>query len=154
MTKYCPKCMAETERYPSGGCKPCVTARSESWRAANHEKLKLHRAAYRKANRERENAYTEMYRKANPEREKARRIAWCKANKEKAKVIWASWRKANPEKVNAREVAYRAEMRDPYIKMLIRVAVGLPKQGQIPTEMIEAKRTELKLKRLIKEMKK
>ena len=56
--------------------------------------------------------------------------------------------------VKARHAAYRAGIPDKYVENIIYKNNKLLKQVQIPPEMIEAKRVEIKLKRLIKEMKK
>ena len=152
--KYCPKCSAETERYTGYGCKPCVRARAVAYRKANSEKMKARGAAYYKANSEKEKARKAAYRKENPEKSKASYAKWKKANPEKAKANSSEWRKANPEKAKAIRAAYSAGMPDSYIVRLICRRNEPLKQVQIQPEFIEAKRIEIKLKRLIKELKK
>ena len=169
MAKYCPKCMAETDRYANGECKPCVKAygaayraanrekeraRKAAWCAANTEKVKARKAAWHAANREKERARHAARYAENTERVKARMKAWYAENTERGKAIMKAWYAENIEKVKARHAAYRAGIPDKYVENIIYKNNKLLKQVQIPPEMIEAKRAEIKLKRLIKEMQK
>lgn len=82
MTRFCPKCQAETDRYVSGGCKPCVKKYAAERRLANPEKTKEASAKWRAA---------------NPERNKANKAAWNASNKKKVNLYKAAWRLFNPE---------------------------------------------------------
>jgi len=106
--KFCKKCQAETERKPSGDCKPCARAYSAAWRAANPDKVKASNAAWAKANPEKAKAKNAAYRAANPEKAKANSAAWRAANPEKAKSYSAARYADNPEKVKSYSAAYRA----------------------------------------------
>ena len=135
--RFCPKCQTETDRYVTGACKACATARSADWRAANpekhkvnvaswtkanpdkvkaskeayraanHNKLRVRDAAYRAANLEKIKAYGAAYRAANPEKEKARHAAWEKANPDKVKMKTLAWHTANPDKARASSTAWK-----------------------------------------------
>lgn len=91
--KFCRVCQTETERYASGGCKPCMKAYKLAWKSANPEK-------------ERERAA--IYTAANAEKKRAIAAAYYAANREK---VWArikAYRLDNPEKYNKAASAYRA----------------------------------------------
>lgn len=154
MKKYCRKCMAETERRANGRCKPCAIAHSAAWQKANTLKVKEMNAAWYAANTEKANARNKAWQKANRERVNAASYAWKKAHPERMKECTAAWYEANRDNQNARQAERRKAMPDWYIKYIVITTSSLPKQANIPAEMIEAKRAELKLTRLIKEMKK
>ena len=61
----------------------------------------------------------------------------------------AKWQASHPGKVKAARVAYVGRLSAGYIADLLGV-----RAKDVPTELMEAKRVEIKLKRLIKEMKK
>jgi len=168
VAKYCHKCMAETERYATGECKPCKRSYTSAYRAANREKerarkaawcaenterVKARKAAWHAANREKVKARHAAWYAENTEMVKARMKAWYAENTERGKVSMKAWYAENIEKVKARYAAYRAGIPDKYVENIIRKSNNLIRQIQIPPEMIEAKRAELKLKRLIKELK-
>ena len=62
--KSCVKCGA-TDRYASGGCRPCNRARASAWEAANPGKAKAKDRAYYEANREKVKARQRAYYEAN-----------------------------------------------------------------------------------------
>jgi hypothetical protein len=146
--------MAETERRANGRCKPCAIAYSAAWAKANPEKAKDSNAKWYKANTEKANARNKAWQKANRERVNAASYAWKKAHPERMKECNAAWHEANRDNQNARQAEKRKAMPDWYIKQIIIITSSIPKQANIPAEMIEAKRVELKLNRLIKELKK
>jgi hypothetical protein len=152
--RYCRKCMAETERYADGRCKPCAKLYNARWEAVNREKRMARRSAYCKANREGENARRDAWRKANHEKHKATEAAYRASNHEHRAMFMDAWKKSNHEKIKSYSDAYISEMPEGYIANVIRKSNKLLKQVQIPAEMIESKRAELRVKRLIKEMKK
>lgn len=102
MTRFCPKCQTETERYASGGCKVCVKAYSAARRAANPEKNKATSIAWAAANPERKKANNKAWNLANPEKLKASKAAWVSANPERNKI----YRSANLEKISAYQKLY------------------------------------------------
>ena len=169
MTKYCPKCMAETERCKDGSCKPCkkayqceyyttnrehICAKVFAYRKANREKINVKKSAYQKANRDKQNARNKAWRKANPEKSRARNSAYYSTNYEKKREFAAKWYRLNIYKAKQYIRSYVLKMPDAYIAITIRKSNNQLKQAKISSEMIEAKRAELKLKRLIKELKK
>ena len=83
MTRFCPKCQAETERNKkSDRCKPCHQAATTAWRTANPEWAKASNAAWMAA---------------NPELCKKYGAKWYAKNYEVRKLSQAAWAKANPE---------------------------------------------------------
>jgi len=52
MTKFCKKCNAETERKPSGACRPCHNLSVAKYYAANRERVKAKNDAWHAANPE------------------------------------------------------------------------------------------------------
>lgn len=106
--KFCKKCQCDTDRYGSGECKPCAKARYAVRYAANPERVKASRAAWRAANPELSKKYQDAYRAAHPGRDKAKSAAWLAANPEKARASHAAYRAANPEKIKAQQAAWYA----------------------------------------------
>lgn len=97
MTRFCPKCQAETERNANNCCKPCSKEYHAAWVANNYDKMKEYKAAWKKANREKIKTNDAAYRAANRDKEKARSAAYYAANTGKAKASNAAWKAANPE---------------------------------------------------------
>jgi hypothetical protein len=93
MTRFCPKCQAETERNKKGDCKPCEKIRAMAYRAKNKNKIK-------------------EYRLENANRINSEKRAWAAANKEKVKSRNLNFRKENPEKIRAISMNYRKENHD------------------------------------------
>ena len=124
MTRFCPKCQAETERNKKGDCKPCdkrrkaakyaenpqkVKDRVSAWRALNPDKTKATKAAWQKSNLEKSNASKARWALENPEKIKAAQKTYRskESTKFQTKIRMQKWRKANPEKVKLLEIAFR-----------------------------------------------
>ena len=91
---------------------------------------------WREANRDRTIAYQRAKRAADPEKEKA---------------YIRAWKLAHPERVSAADRARRDRLPDDYVRGLIgKHAPGID-SDQIPQALIDLKRSQLKLLRLIKE---
>jgi len=105
MTRFCPKCQAETERNKKGDCKPCAKAANAAWREANSEQLKAHRVE----NSEKINTERRAWAAANKEKVKASNLKFRQANPEKIRAISMAYRKLNPEKVSAATKLWRLE---------------------------------------------
>jgi 5-methylcytosine-specific restriction endonuclease McrA len=112
MTRFCPKCQVETERYASGGCKVCVKAYSAARRAADPEKNKATSIAWAAANPERKKANNKAWNLANLEKLKAIKAAWVLANPERNKI----YRSANLEKIAVYQKAYYASNQEKLCK--------------------------------------
>ena len=106
------------------------------YRLENAEKIKTHNARYYSENTEKIKTANVKYRAANPEK--------CKAYR-------AKWRENNPEKVKAKNDKYTTELKDAYIKAMLRQQ-GF-KNEQITPELIELKRITLKTTRLCRQLK-
>jgi 5-methylcytosine-specific restriction endonuclease McrA len=127
MTRFCPKCQAETERKKNGDCKPCAKVRAAIWAAKNSDLLKARYAAWRIANLDKEKANNLAWYAANIERARATRrdyqstnaeqlklkkAAYYIANADSIKAAVAAWHKANPEAVRINSHNRRARERD------------------------------------------
>jgi 5-methylcytosine-specific restriction endonuclease McrA len=90
---HCRKCDADTERYASGGCKPCKAKHHASNREARSKQRREHYAENREAVLERSRAWAAEH----PEymREKGRRFH--AANPEYAREASRRWRDEHPE---------------------------------------------------------
>ena len=123
--------------------------------AANKEKALENRRKYYEANKEREFENRRKYYEANKEKDLANARKWRETNKEKVAEYSRKWAEANPEKAKASvkkfNVLYKAELRDPYVKQILRQQ-GF-KSEQITPELIELKRITLKTKRLCRQLK-
>ena len=80
----------------------------------------------------------------------ARSTRYRENNPEKVRASRKRYRENNPEKIKADLKKGRDELYPSYVKSLIRNQTGLNKE-QITPDMIELKRQNLKLKRLLKE---
>ena len=112
MTKFCPKCQAETERNKKGDCKPCAIVRVKKWIENNREKHNQYCAKWQKNNpeslRKRVKKYTEKNANAIKQREKEKRL------KDPAKYVQMArnYAKKYPDKVNAKNAERRARRRN------------------------------------------
>jgi hypothetical protein len=135
------------------------------------EERRLYALRYREKNidacKERDRAYYENnttaiserrrdYREKNIDACKERERAWREKNREKLKDTVRRTREKNRERIRDRERDRTgkevAELTNTYVKDVLRRHTGL-RSSDIPPELIEAKRLEIKLKRLIKELK-
>ncbi len=106
--KHCPKCNTETERCANGRCKPCNSAKSAAWKAANPAKVRATRAAYYASNSEKDNATSTAWRAANPDQARANNAAYSAKNRVKINARTAAWNAANPDRVRATHAAWYA----------------------------------------------
>jgi 5-methylcytosine-specific restriction endonuclease McrA len=112
MTRFCPKCKAETDHHNSGRCKPCAKYYAAKWYQANRERSIEAAKSWQKANPERTKSTTAAYYAANSERKKAYSKAWGEANPERKKEKLTAWREANPEARRIHEHNRRARKRE------------------------------------------
>lgn len=75
-------------------CKPCTSLRGIAWHAANSERSRAGKAAYREANKARIAAAAKAWRERNAERLKAQAAKWTVANAEKKRASVAKRRAA------------------------------------------------------------
>lgn len=112
MTRFCPKCQAETERNTKGDCKPCAIVRVKKWIENNREKHNQYCAKWQKNNPEslkkRVKKYTEKNADAIKQREKEKRLK----NPAKYVQIARNYAKKYPDKVNAKNAERRARRRN------------------------------------------
>ena len=99
MIKFCKKCQCDTDKYASGGCKPCAINRATQYRkdhpGTSETKIKL--AAWRQANKPRRREWSAI----NRARIRANDLAWRESKGPSYKIAarerTAEWRKDNIE---------------------------------------------------------
>jgi 5-methylcytosine-specific restriction endonuclease McrA len=112
--KFCRTCQKETERYVSGGCKPCSRSSALSRYRADPSKQKSYQKDYRKANfpqaravqaawREAHPGYHKQYRRDNPAPPYTLELAilrkkYYQKNKEVLKKRSEVYRRMNPDR--------------------------------------------------------
>ena len=116
-------------------CKDCGVIYHAKYVVKNREKHRLRNAKYRGANRE---AYRLLASK------------WRTENPEKHALKQAKWRTENPEKAKLISAKHIAALSDAYVVNKIVAGTNIPRE-MIPPELIQAKRTHLKLARTLKE---
>jgi len=95
--------------------------------------------------------YMRKWRAENVEKIKAKKAKYRAENPEKVKGHSAKWYSENSEKEKARQVKYTTELKDMYIKAVLRQQ-GFPNESITP-ELIELKRITLKTERLCRQLK-
>jgi len=115
--------------------------------AAWREKDSAKKKAYYEANKEKVNAKQKAYYEANKEKVNANNKAWRDSNREKVKAKKKAWRDANREKVNASQRGRRNALHDCYVASFL----GM-KTHEAPPELINLKREQLELKRLVRKL--
>lgn len=121
---------------------------SDKWRKNNPEKIKERHQKWYKENKEESNLVTKEWRKNNREKVNGYSRDFRKKHKDKVLKSVKKWGKKNPEKVRAYQrkcmVSVRKNLGDMYIRNLL----GLSK-SDVTQELIETKRLQVKIKRLI-----
>ena len=133
-------------------CAECNRSLAKAYYEANKDEQRAHRKAYYEANKDEKMAYSKAYREANKDKKRAYR----EANKDKIKAQIKAYREANKDKIKAQAKAYyeinKEEIADEYAKGLIRQNISI-KTSKITPKMIDLKREQITLHRLIKEIK-
>lgn len=160
-------------------CKKWLDANKEKsklaiadWNRRNPEKLKEYRRNRYVKHRERDLQASKRWRTANPEKvkERSRRDSakrrkkpplvkdetYFQIKREKNNARVKAWYVANKDRKKEYDIARTQQEKDSlsdgYIKSLLRQGTGLP-GNSIPLPLIEAKRQQMKIKRLINERK-
>ena len=126
-----------------------IATRRKAYREANREKIAALKKAQYEANRERILARQKAYRGANRERILASANAYYEANREKVLAYCKDYRNANPAKVAAYNKARCEALADGFVRTTIKKQAGI-ESADIPAEMIELKRQQIKLYRELK----
>ena len=127
-------------------CKSCVNIRNKEY-YANDESLRVKRKKYCLDHKTEAKAYYAVYRIKNLEKIKLREAAYIKTDhgkKTKTRSINPISRRRSAQKI-------RKTLADGYVKRIILASIGV-RTSAIPPELIEAKREQLKLHRLLKEL--
>lgn len=164
--KVCSKCHIEkdekgfyNDKRNSDGlqsqCKSCQCAGNRRWAMNNKERVRALSKKSRIKNKERVREQYNKWKKANIKQVKERLKEW--RNKNKSKIIERIrvWRKKNPDRVRwlgkSALAKGRQTLSDAYVKRVLvegqNVSVGVIKKHP---ELIEVKRTIIKIKRKLK----
>ncbi len=137
--KICSKCKKEKEFFDfhlnkrnrdgyASECKPCCSEQLKQYYLKNKEKLKVNTANYQKCNPEKTSKYNKNKRNKNPL---------------KYKIMLSNWLKKESDNLS-----------DHYIKILIvHQCPGLSYKDVQCKDLIESKRLQIKLERIIKDFK-
>jgi len=120
---------------------------------ANKERRRAASRAWQKANKDMVKERKKAYRDANRDKVLATCKSWRDANRDKMREFTKAYREANPDKVKAKSLRQIASLANGYVANTLirnhRLSTAL-----IPKELIEVKRLQLTLFRLIQEKKK
>lgn len=167
MMKTCTKGLHQYEPVKGSkkGCEKCRKATAKRLSTKNKAKKAAASRRHYERNRERIAAAARAWAAANPDRCKEIGRRYYAENKDKAKATTKKWRDEHPDKVKSTTIKYREAHREnnrdsvkrwiaknPLRNCLMAQLLHLPVHA-IPLELIEAKRANLMLKRLIKESK-
>jgi len=108
MVKVCGKC-GDENRFPSGGCKTCASARYEKnrhtkiakvaeWRRNNPDKVRLYSAKWRESHPDDARNAIAAWREKNADRIKQVNRQWGINNSERKAATALAWRISNPER--------------------------------------------------------
>lgn len=86
MTRFCPKCQAETERNKKGECKLCVKIRNLSFREKYPDKIRAISMLYRESNHDKVILATKLWRYENPDKVKAYSREYAAKNLESRRI--------------------------------------------------------------------
>lgn len=114
---------------------------------ANKENILARKRVYNEANKEKIAASRRDYRQANKEKIAACDRGYYVANRERILARRRAYRKGNKEKIAARSRRYWKSYIEGLSDIYLRHDLGIPK------ELMEVKRLQLQIHRLIKEMK-
>ena len=131
-------------------------AYAREWKKRNPEKTKAHRRAYYLKHKEKKLAYTRKYQELNKEALYLKKAKWRVDNKEVLKAKDKEYRKLNKAKIQVGKNEWKKNNRGivvqsgSYIKNMLRQGTNIA-AGDIPQELVEAKRLQLQIKRYLKE---
>jgi len=149
--KHCKKHDVEYE----SKCRSCVSEYNKTYSAAHRKQRYLDNEKWRSKNKKRILAYNQKYNVKHADKIKADRAAYYLAHKERMIQTNSIWLQNNSRseygKLYYREKDYNEKRKelDSYFVQQLRVQTKL--KCDFPPEMIEVKRVQLKLVRLIKE---
>ena len=107
---------------------------------------------YVRNNREKVNKWANDYRKRNLEKVLDATKKWRECNVDEVKKYQSEYIQKNLKRLGARNRLEAAELTDNYVYRLLVQSTGL-ERCEIPIQLIQAKRVQLKIVRKIKEMK-
>jgi len=137
---WCKACKSEESK------KPQHKQRQKAYRNENQENIKLKKREYQQANRETESARAKKWQSSNPHSVNEYKKRYAAKNKEKDIDRLKEFIINNPE----RKDMGRKELRPKYVAYVLTRRETTIKARDIPKELIEVKRTQLQIKRLLK----
>lgn len=167
ITKVCSKCLTEknfTEFYKNKSaksglkniCIDCNYEKDKKYRFENKEKIADRHKRYMAKNKKKIAEYHKIYKADNKERIAEHNKRYEVKNKEKIAERKKRYAVKNKEKINELNKKYSKnsalELKNYYVRSLITKSNQTLKQAPIPQSLINLKREEIKIKRLIKEM--
>lgn len=177
-TKVCSKCLNEkhsidfykhklTKSGLRSECISCSLRKGKEYKAKNKQKIAQYTKKYYSENKEKfRDLYKEYvvknkektaerhkkYRARNKGKLQYLRKKYYSANKEKAAEYAKKYYSENKNKFTGYRKKAQSELRGSYLRQIIIKSNPTLKQAQIPQSLINLKREEIKIKRLIKEM--
>ncbi len=138
-----------------GICHECNNGRKRQWRKENREKDFVQKKRWREKNPEYGIKYKREYRKKNGERTRAYGREYSHTHLEDFRRRKREMRAKNPERAREKSNEYgrtrREKLTDGYVRTcLVQYAGKDNLRGQIPQELIEAKRLHIKIQRFIR----
>ena len=127
-------------------CKQC----NKEYCLANKNKI----AEYNLANKDKKAEYDREYCLANKDKIAEYNREYNLANKDKVAECNKEYNLANKDKIAEYNREYNLALSDNYVLSCIKKSTEFPPNAEIPAELIEAKRLDIKIKRLLKEIKK
>jgi uncharacterized Zn finger protein (UPF0148 family) len=150
----CLECNKERKKEYYESNKKYVKEKAKEYRENNREKYLISSRKYYESNKYSINKVNSNYRENNREKIAKMKKEYCENNKEKIKEYHREYRENNKEKISERNKKYSKkiihEIRGSYIRNAINRHMGI-KAADIPIELLELKREQLQLHRLIKE---
>lgn len=166
-TKTCTKCGEEkplTEfyyckkrAYLDTQCKRCFNERAKKYRKQNKEQISLMRKKYRESHKDLIKEQKRIYERNNKEKVYLRKTKYRKNNIERCRANSKRYRSKHKEKCRVRSknraLFARQNLRDPYIRQILRLKYGLSTEDINP-EMIQIEREFVAVNRLLRQKKK
>ena len=129
-----------------------IIANCRQYRESHKDKIIARDKKYRESHGNEISQRLKQYYKSNKDKLNLKSSQYYKSNKDKLKSYSIQYEKCHMDDVKKRHRGYASYLHDLYIKNCIYHVLGLH-PDQIPPELIESYREQIKLKRLIKSIK-
>lgn len=152
LNAQCRLCVSKNTKKYIAKNKAKIAERDKKYYAKNKEKITEYKKKYQLKNREKTDKASKKYYAKNKAKVSERYKKKYSENKEKFRELHKQYRSKNKIRISEAAYMYRSELRNHYIRAILTRADQTLKQAQIPQSLINLKREEIKIKRLIKEM--